>query len=183
MSRITPTPGMVLAVHTPDNFTDDMIRLGSALIGEPNIANHIAVIDHRDSKGTWWALEGRPGGVGWRDATSYLASGYTISNQGQMQAASVAQASSVCFWMRKLINTGYDWDAIVGDAQRDLHLPVLPDPWAERDVNGEVKGHVVCSSAAVFAYIKGILKYPTYSDMAHTEPSDWVKFILDNNYA
>ena len=39
------------------------------------------------------------------------------------------------------------------------------------------------SSAAIFAYTKAPCLCPAYTDMDNIEPSDWVKFILDNNYA
>jgi hypothetical protein len=178
---IIPAPGIVLAVNSGDSPEDQLIRLGSALLGEPNLDNHIAVLDHKDAKGTWWALEGRPGGVGWADATRYLTGKYTISNQKQILTNQ--QRAGICVTMQRLINTQYDWDAIVGDGFRDLHLPVLPDPWAEKvGKNGIVAGHVVCSSAAVFAYAQNHAAYPTYTDAAHEEPSDWVKFIMANSY-
>jgi len=173
-------PGDVLAVHGVA-LADKAIELGSALLDEPNLASHIAVLHHMDPKGTWWCLEGRPGGVGWRDATAYLSSPYTITNRNQPKTTE--QRTEICYWMNRLINLQYDWDAIVNDDLRDLHLPTLPDPWAVKDVNGEVSGHVVCSSSAVFAYYKAPCAYPEYTSQANTEPSDWVKFILDNNYA
>lgn len=173
-------PGDVLAVRST-GFAGEMIRFGSALMDEPNVANHIAVLDHQDSKDTWWALEGRPGGVGWRDATAYLNSPYIITNRGQPKTE--FQRGMICSTMRALINTAYDWDAIVGDALRDLHLPVIPDPWAEKTLaGGEVSGHVVCSSAAVFAYIKATLGHPEQTDAAHIEPSDWIQFVIENHY-
>jgi hypothetical protein len=173
-------PGDVLAIHG-NALPDKLIEFGSALLGQPNMASHIAVLDHKDSKGTWWALEGRPGGVGWRDATAYLSSSYTITNRHQPKTDE--QRTEICYWMNRLINLKYDWDAIVNDDLRDLHLPTLPDPWGIKDVNGEVSGHVVCSSAAVFAYAKAPCLYPTYTGLVNIEPSDWVKFILDGNYA
>jgi hypothetical protein len=157
-----------------------MIRLGSALLDEPNEDNHIAMLIRQDAHKTWWALEGRPGGVGWRDATQYLAAGTTISNQNQPM--SINQQIAAVQWMDKLINTSYDWDAIVGDGFRDLHLPVPPDPWALKTTNGVVHGDAVCSSSAIFAYVKAILAVPPYTDQAHTEPSDWVKFWLANKW-
>jgi hypothetical protein len=178
---IVPAPGIVLAINSGNSPEDELIRLGSALLDEPNLANHIAVLIRQDAKGTWWALEGRPGGVGWADATRYLNSKLTISNQ--KQPLDTGQRGVICEVMNKLINTSYDWDAIVGDGFRDLHLPILPDPWAEKmSKNGLVSGHVVCSSAAVFAYAVAHAAYPTYTDAAHEEPSDWVKFILANSY-
>lgn len=177
---ITAKPGLLLAVRTEGSWEDEMIRLGSALLDEPNQDNHIAMLHHIDAKGTWWALEGRPGGVGWRDATQYLASGMTVCNQHQPM--SLTQSLAAAGWMEKLINTSYDWDAIVGDGLRDLHLPVPPDPWALKDENGVIRGDAVCSSSAIFAYAKTQLAVPTYTDQAHIEPSDWVKFWLDNKW-
>jgi hypothetical protein len=172
--------GDVLAIHGT-TLADKMIELGSSLIGEPNLASHIAVLHHQDANGTWWVLEGRPGGVGWRDATAYLNSSYTITNRNQPRT--IEQRTEICYWMAKLINTQYDWDAIVNDGLRDLHLVTMPDPWGIKDINGEVSGHIVCSSAATFAHVMAKCLHPEYASMTDTEPSDWVKFILDNNYA
>ena len=174
-------PGDVLAVRSP-GLPGKLIRFGSALLDEPNVENHIAVLHHQDAKGTWWALEGRPGGVGWRDATDYLSSPYTITNRNQPKTQNQRGILGVTGWMERLINAQYDWDAIVGDGLRDLHLPPIPDPWAEKTADGVVAGHVVCSSAAAFAYIKAGLPCPTQTDAAHIEPSDWVDFIITNHY-
>lgn len=173
--QIAPVAGDIIAVRSV-GFAGRMIRLGSALIDEPNLANHIAVLHHQDAKGTWWALEGRPGGVGWRDATAYLSAHYTISNVHQ--AKTDAQRNIVCAVMARMISTKYDWEAIVEDGERDLHIP---DPWGEK-WNGEVAGHVVCSSVAVVAYHEASLGYPENIDQAHVQPADWVKFIMDHNY-
>ncbi len=172
-------PGDVLAIHGV-SLEDKAIELGSALLGEPNLASHIAVLHHQDAKGTWWALEGRPSGVGWRDATGYLNSPYTITNRHQPKTDS--QRTEICYWMGRLINTQYDWDAIVNDALRDLHLQTIDDPWGVKDANGEVSGHIVCSSAAVVAYALSPCLYPRYAPEANIEPSDWVKFIIEGNY-
>lgn len=180
MDQISAAPGIVLAINSGNSLADEAIRLGSALINEPNLANHIAVLTHKDAKGTWWALEGRPGGVGWADATGYLNNKYTISNQ--KQPLNPSQRGIICSAMQGLINMKYDWVAIVGDGMRDLHLPVLPDPWAVKDKSGIISGHVVCSSAAIYAYAKAKASRPDYTDDAHIEPSDWVKFIIENNY-
>lgn len=41
-----------------------LIRLGAALLDEPNLDNHVAIVRHRDDTGVWWAIEGRPGALG-----------------------------------------------------------------------------------------------------------------------
>jgi hypothetical protein len=162
-------------------FEADAIRLGEALLGEPNLDNHIAVLSHKDKKNTWWCLEGRPGGVGWADATNYLTSPYTITNRNQPKT--MQQRTEILYWMGRLINAKYDWDAIVGDGLRDLHLEPIVDPWAIKDDKGIICGDVVCSSAATFAYISSPCPAPPYKTLANVEPSDWTKFILDKNYA
>ncbi len=177
---ITAKIGLLVAVRTEGSWESELIRVGEELLGQPGLDNHIAMLHHKDAKGTWWALEGRPGGVGWRDATQYLAADSTVSNQRQPMSDDSALAAAG--WMDRLINAQYDWAAITEDGFRDLHLPVLPDPWGMRDVNGVLKGDVVCSSSAVFAYAQSKLAVPAYADADHIEPSDWVKFWLDNKW-
>ena len=168
-------PGHVMAVKTT-GFTGDMIRFGACLIDEPNLSNHIAVLDHMDDKGTWWCIEGRPGGVGWRDATAYLSSEHTITNQGQHTTA--PQRDAICKFMQMMLGVGYDWRAIAEDGARDLHIP---DPWGET-WNGEQAGHVVCSSVAALAYSSSQLQHPIQTNLPHIQPADWVSFILGNGY-
>jgi hypothetical protein len=169
-------PGDVLAVHTA-SFTSGAIRLGAALIDEETAANHIAVLDHQDAKGTWWCIEGRPGGVGWRDATGYLGSVFTITNRNQPKTP--VQRTAITLAMRSLLGVGYDWEAIFQDGVRDLHIP---DPWAEK-WKGEVAGHVVCSSAATIGYYRAApLEYPKNVAQPLVQPADWVQFIVENQF-
>lgn len=176
---IKPQAGMVLCVRTP-GFAAEAIRFGEMLIGENDLENHVAVLDHQDNTGRWWAIEGRPGGVGWRDAGTYLTSRWTISNQSQ--PLTEAQRTDICKTMRGLLGTPYDWTAISEDALRDLHLP---DLWAE-NWHGVAPGHVVCSSAAAWAYFHNSLAAPGAAgsgiDPAHVQPADWSDFIVLNGY-
>ena len=64
-------PGDLLATRG-DGWASTMIRLGAAFRDHPNTINHIAIVHHTDDAGTLWCIEGRPGGVGWKDATAYL---------------------------------------------------------------------------------------------------------------
>jgi hypothetical protein len=170
------SPGDIIAVKT-SGIASVAIELGSLVLGEDAVQNHIAVLHHRDAKGTWWAIEGRPGGVGWRDATGYLTSPYTITNEKQKKTPQ--QRTVILATMEAMLGTAYDWDAIFEDGVRDLHIP---DPWAEK-WKGEVAGHVVCSSVAVIAYARAGLAYPSNVDGRHVQPADWVKFIEENHYA
>ena len=173
----TLKPGAILAVRT-GGFFGDMIRFGGALLDEPNMENHIAVLHHQDDKGTWWCLEGRPGGVGWRDATAYLNSPWTITNRNQPLMDE--QRAEICNKMDAMINRSYDWRAIVEDGLRDIHIE---DPWGEKWTNGEVDGGVVCSSVAAYTYGFARAAYPHNVNQPHVQPADWVQFIIENNYA
>lgn len=173
-------PADVVAVRT-GGWPARWIRLGSALRGQPNLDNHIVVVDHKDAHGTLWGLEGRPGGVGWVDVSRYFTGpygAYAVSNVYQPKTD--AQRLVVCTTMRAMVGTDYDWRAIVEDgAHEDLHLP---DPWAEK-WNGTVPGHVVCSSLAAYGYHKAKLDEPSTADLAHMEPSDWTQFCLEKHYS
>lgn len=178
---IIPQPGMVLCVRT-NGFAGEMIRFGEMLIGEDDLENHVLVLDHIDNHDTWWGIEGRPGGVGWRDATAYLNSEWTLSNQGQRLTFN--QRESICKSMRGLLGVPYDWTAITEDALRDLHLP---DLWGEK-WHSQAPAHVVCSSLAAWAYFSNRLPAPgsiidqPRIDPAHVQPADWADFIMRNRY-
>src|SRR5262244_4651766 len=75
-------PGDILVTRSASLF-GRLIRLGAALRDQPNADNHVAIVHHTDKHGTTWCLEGRPGGVGWRDARDYLRSPWTMTNVGE----------------------------------------------------------------------------------------------------
>jgi hypothetical protein len=166
-------PGDVILVRT-GGLASVMIRLGSALRDRPNLNNHVAVIHHTDAHGTVWCLEGRPGGVGWRDAEAYLASPWLLANAAQPKTGPQRQA--VCGVMQAMIGAAYDWEAIAADGAADLHLDTawLPS-W-----NGTVPGHVVCSSLAAYAYAKAGLPGPVGG--RQVQPGDWDAFILTRGW-
>jgi cell wall-associated NlpC family hydrolase len=163
-------PGDVLCVRTSGRAAW-WIRFGSAIRGVPDLSNHVAVAHHVDAHGTMWCLEGRPGGVGWRDATAYLSSPWTLTNAAQPKTGQ--QRAQVCKVMEALVGTPYDWQAIVADGVTDLgwHLPGWEPDW-----HGTVPGHVDCSSAAAYAYAKTGLAGP--GGERGCQPSDWDAFIL-----
>ena len=110
-TRPQSQPGTVLVTRS-GGFAATMIRLGAALRGRPNLGNHVAVAHHTDAAGTLWVIEGRPGGTGWRDATAYLASAWTLTNTAQ--PLTTGQGLAIAKQMEALIGTAYAWDAIVG---------------------------------------------------------------------
>lgn len=139
--------------------------------------NHIAIVTHRDKTGTLWGAEGRPGGFGWVDLTSYLASGWTVHNAKQPKTP--AQRASVVEGAKAMIGADYDWLAIAHDAAGAFGLDNV---WQLRWGN-EVPGQVVCSSAAAYLYAK------TTPELAHPEgdrevpPADWTQLWVDRGWA
>jgi hypothetical protein len=152
-----------------------LIRIGAAITDHPNLVNHVAIVHHTDKHGTTWCLEGRPGGVGWRDARDYLRSPWTITNSGQPKTT--PQRESVQSYATAMIGTAYDWEAIAGDALDSFGIP-LKDAW-QPGPHG-VPGHVVCSSLAAYVYAKTGLAHPAGDRLV--TPADWQQFLIENRW-
>lgn len=168
------TPGDVLVTRSA-SMAGRVIRLGAAFLDHPNLDNHIAVVHHTDKHGTTWCLEGRPGGVGWRDARDYLNSPWTINNAGQPKTG--AQRTMICSLAIDLIGTPYDWDAIADDALHAFGIP-LAEAW--NVTGGSVPGHVVCSSLAGYLYAKTGLAHPAGDRLV--SPGDWEQLIITHGW-
>jgi len=167
-------PADVLAIRTTGRPAW-WIRFGAAIHNQPDLSNHIAVAHHYDANGVLWCIEGRPGGVGWVDASKYIKSSYLLTNAEQPKTD--AQRLAVCETMKALLGTAYDWQAIVADGMADLGFTV---PGWHPDWNGTVPAHVVCSSAADYAYYKNGLACPKGGRLV--QPSDWDAFILNKSW-
>jgi len=165
-------PGDALATRTTGSWTSGMIRVGAALLDKPNISNHIAVVHHWDASGTLWVIEGRPGGVGWRQADDYLASPWTLSNVAQPKTD--AQRKIITDGAVAMLGTPYDWAAIVGDALDDLHL------W--NPVHGKVQGHTMCSALLALLHDTAQLGRPK-GDERLVQPADWDTWMLTRGWA
>lgn len=170
-------PGDVLTVHT-GGLWSWVVRLGPRLrnwlyrAGEPEHWNHVLVVMPDDARGNRWAVEGKPGGVGWRDLTSsgYLDDPYTLVNNEQSKTAE--QRAQICVVMETMAqrHTPYDWPAIAIDIAR-----IVSPLWGMRDKWGKgVPGHVVCSSAADLAYESVGLASPRPDRFC--TPWDWARF-------
>jgi hypothetical protein len=103
-------PGDLLFTRSSQGAFGRLIRAGAALADKPNLDNHVAIFHHWDPEGTPWVIEGRPGGVGWRDARDYLKSPWTMNNV--LQPKTAVQREVVCDIAVKLLGTPYDWNAI-----------------------------------------------------------------------
>jgi cell wall-associated NlpC family hydrolase len=149
-----------------------LIEIGAVLDGDP-AASHVAIYHHTDAHGTAWAVEGRPGGVGWRDAHDYDTDPRTLTNAAQPKTP--AQRTEICMYAVKLLGTGYDWiGGIAEDAALALHLPQL---WTPDPASGQVPAHVVCSSLAAWVYDRAGLDAPGRGDWEHVTPGAWALFI------
>jgi hypothetical protein len=174
--RATLKPGMVLCTRSK-GVGGWWIRFGAAIRNRPNLQNHVAVVHHTDEQGTIWCLEGRPGGVGWKDAKGYLNDRWTISNADQPLTAE--QGAAIAAAMEAIVGSAYDWSAIASDALSDLgmRLPGFDTKWKD----GEVNGQYVCSSAAAYAYGKAHVPHPP-GDKG-TQPAHWTEWIMTRAWA
>lgn len=172
-------PGVVLVTRSKGGVRSGgwWIRFSAAIQGKPNTSNHVAVVHHTDDKGTLWCLEGRPGGVGWKDARGYLADKWTLTNADQ--AISDDQGAEIAKLMEAMIGTKYDWQSIAGDALATFGWQ-LPG-WDTKFKDGQVAGQVVCSSAAVYAYAKAAAKHPEGG--RGCTPADWAAWIMTKGWA
>ncbi len=171
---MTIQPGDLLTTRS-NTLPGQLIRFGAAMLGRPNLDNHVAIVHHVDRHGTIWCLEGRPGGVGWRDARDYLNSPCTLNNAGQPKTD--VQRKAIGQGAVDLIGTPYDWDAIAGDALHVFGIP-LAEAWQLTD--GQVPGHVVCSSLAAYLYAKAGLEHPPGDRLV--SPGDWDQLIITNSW-
>lgn len=166
-------PGTVLAVRST-GFSSEMIRFGSALLDKPDISNHIAVVHHTDPSGTTWCIEGRPGGVGWRNAADYTSSHWTLDNGDQ--PIDPLRQQVIAGAMHAMLGTPYDWEAIVADGLADLHLGEL---WMPQ--GGVVHGETVCSALAAYGYDKASVPRPAGRERT-VQPADWAEWILTRGW-
>lgn len=154
-----------------------LIRFGAALLDEPNLDNHVAIVHHRDGSGRWWAIEGRPGGAGWVDARHYLACDHTGNNA--LQPKTARQRARVAEAAMGMLGVGYDWAAVIEDTLMCLRLGEL---WQQDWHGAGPPAHVVCSSLAAYLYQVVGLDRPTRHEARFTTPADWSDFVLTHDY-
>ena len=169
-------PADLLIVRT-SGFWAEVIRFGEHMQDQPDGQNHVAVMHHWDGD-VPWGLEGRPGGVGWVNLRGYLKLDATVNNCGQPGRDDQARAW-VADKARAMIGTKYDWEAIADDTLRAFRMPEL---WARNFTGDKAEGAVICSSYAEFLYAARNWDHPLTSDDRDTEPADWTRFIVSNDY-
>lgn len=173
-------PGDVWAVDAA-GFGRIPIMIGSWLAGHRAPVDHVIVVHHCDKNGVWWGIEGRPSGVGWAKMSQYLATPkQQRAARGNIhQQITAAKAQAVCNLMQGLLGTGYDWiGGIVADfdgALRADEMAKLVDHWWGWSDDVVRPPHVVCSSAAAWAYGRLGLARPGGPEEIVT-PADWWDF-------
>jgi hypothetical protein len=180
LMQINLQPGDVIAVDTGPSAAERLIEIGAKIHGLPALDNHVAIFHHYDAHGRAQGLEGRPSGVGWADLTKYLHHPATVSNQHQPKTN--LQRAVLLRRAEALIGVGYDWQAILADANRDIGLDKLwtPDsPWYD-PVTG-YPGHIVCSSYAAWDYIGAELGHPDVGHEQYCQPGEWTEYVWDHD--
>ena len=167
-------PGDVLCTRSEKGLGSFLIRLGAALRNRPNLHNHVVIVHHRDAAGTWWGIEGRPGGVGWVDMAHYLKSDWTLGNIDQPKTSK--QRTEIVNVAKSLLGTPYDWTGIALDAMEAISAQEL---WAGHWGKGDTPpAHVVCSSLADWIYDHIGLASPGAFKDRTISPGDWAEFII-----
>jgi hypothetical protein len=171
--RATVQPGDVLVVHDHHSMPAWWIRLGERIAGRPSTWNHVVIAHHVDPAGTFWGIEGRPGGVGWKDLATYLADPLTITTHDLWIRAGITQDQRrlLCQGAEALLGVPYDWPEIVHDG-----LAMVDPLYHQRDQWGPgVPGHVVCSSMA--DYLAEQIRLPNPQPDQACTPADWAQLI------
>jgi hypothetical protein len=168
--------GAVVVVRT-GGWAAAAIRFGAALLGRPNLSNHVAVMHHWDSHGVPWGVEGRPGGVGWVDLRGYLNSRWTLTNRDQPIESPVR--TLIARTVESMLGVEYDWGGILADTEAAAHLPVL---FAQNWHGRGAPGHCVCSSLAAYAYKHAGLPHPASGRERFATPGDWAQWCLTGEW-
>jgi hypothetical protein len=169
--------GDVLVTREGPWWVSAAIRFGARLRNRPGHCNHVIVVHHRDEAGTLWGIEGRPGGVGWRDLSGPLS--WPLTNANNHQPKTDEQRAQLADIMVEMLGRPYDWRGIAEDTRQALGRSwgiAIAREWKDGDVPGEV----VCSSLADYAYERVGLQNPGGGKITRgTTPGDWDWFMID----
>lgn len=177
-TRLPGKPCLILAIGgAGGSWPQKLIRIGDIIRGQPGLANHVAIVTHLDAVGRWIGIEGRPGGVGLVDCTAYLNSPYTTSNWDQPLPGGQAAQTRFLAITAKSLGIPYDWTGIAEDTLDAFgaeEVARLIDPlWAWPAKDGQMPGHVVCSSLAAAAYKLAAWAHPDLGSERNCTPGQW----------
>lgn len=168
--------GDVLCTRSENGWGAKVIRFGAALLGKPNVVNHVAIYMGMSRDGKDRVIEAQPGGVGWRDAHKYMKDNWTIDNREQPKSAE--QRDQIVEAAKAMVGTPYDWVGIGQNAMEAIRAPDLyrSEAWENIDTPEQV----VCSSLADWVYGEVGLANPgkTQKGDRITTPGDWAEFIV-----
>lgn len=191
-------PGDIIVTLEGKAPFSHLIRFGAWLRRQSPKVDHVIGVHHYgppagqpDGRPRWWGIEGRPGGVGWRDLTKVLARKNSWSNAGQIAAESHRWQPSgwipateqetrflLATYFERLLKIPYDWEAIGAHARvalRAHHIRKLRE-WRE----GEFPAEVVCSSGMDAAMEEVHLTNPGGNAVTRlTSPAQFLTFFLD----
>jgi hypothetical protein len=177
MEMKEPDVGDILCTRDPGIWAR-LIRLGAALLDKPNTVNHIIVVHHRDSSGTLWGIEARPGGVGYIDTRMALQSRYTLTNIEQPKTE--GQRFIIAKAAEGLLGTPYDWQGIV---EAGMEVIGAQELWKQKWGSKKVPpAHVICSSFADWLYDYCDLPSPGSKFDRNVTPGDWAKFMIEKGW-
>jgi cell wall-associated NlpC family hydrolase len=169
-------PGDVLCTRNENGKAAKVIRFGAALLGKPNVVNHVAIYMGVSEDGKDRVIEANPGGVGWKDAHAYMRDNWTMDNREQPKT--LEQREQIIEAAKAMLGTPYDWFGIGQNAMEAIRAPDLyrSDAWKDVDTPEQV----VCSSLADWVYGEVGLANPGKTDHGDriTTPGDWAEFIL-----
>lgn len=155
----------------------DLIRLGAWMQDTPAMINHVIIVHHVDDLGRLWGIEGRPGGVGWRELTGGGPAMWPLTNANNDQPKTELQRYVAAKTCEAALGRPYDWAGIAEDVREALGrwwAPQTTGEWSE----GQTPAHVVCSSLADLAYEKAGLANPGgYKRTRFTTPGEWDRFM------
>jgi len=157
-----------------------LIRFGAALLGKPNTVNHVAIYMGPGTDGVDRVIEAKPGGVGWRDAATYMKDHWTLDNREQPKDP--VQRSAIRKAALAMLGTPYDWVGIGQNAMEAIRAPDLYRSDAWKEIGSP--DHVVCSSLADWIYADVGLANPGKTQGADkiTTPGDWAEFITTRGW-
>lgn len=168
-----PQPGDVLLTRG-SAWTSRLIRFGAALLGKPNVRNHVIVFTHYDELGIPQGIEARAEGAGDIDLRHTLRSRWLLTNVDQPKTPQ--QRELIVEAVRGVKGTRYDWSAIMVEGLEALRITRF---WTLAEwPKDRLPTSLICSALADWAYARAGLVNPggdSYSRL--TTPADWDTFI------
>lgn len=171
-------PGDVICTRNSKGATARLIRFGAAFLDRPNTVNHVIIAHHIDDHGTFWGIEGRPGGVGWIDLRRATGKNRPYTTANTEQPKTPAQRLAVVEASEGLLGTAYDWFGVALAAMNSIGVETI---WDHFGADGPPT-HVVCSAFADYVYDYVGLDSPGEKMGRTVTPGDWARFIIERGW-